>query len=264
MKVLIVEDDMLCADNIATYLKKSGIFSDLCYSGKEACHLVKNFNYDSILVDLNLPDISGNQVIKLIRNLANKHKSNTPIITISSDIIQENKIKSFIEGTDDFLIKPFDMRELILRIRSKICRQRGIPSSIVNIGEMTVNLDKQLVFINDKQVHLTKKEYQFIEILVLRLGSKVSKTTLFENLYPDCFDGPTKKIIDVIKCKTNKKIAKYTPHNYISTVWGEGYEILNPQEQKAHVENTIEIKTNDDNKDQDNLNNGKTSVFHQI
>ena len=252
MRVLIIEDDILYATNISKSFKKYGILSDICHLGREGINLFKNIDYDVILVDLLLPDINGNDIIKTIRSLPQKKKSNVPIITISGQNDLNDILKSFMEGTDDYLKKPFDVRELVMRVRNKVCRQRGITSNIIVISELTVNLDTRKVFVNSNEIKLTETEYSILELLILRKNSPANKQVIFDNLYARV-NLPGKKIIDVIICKIRRKIQQYSDFKYIETVWGVGYRICDPYQDQKNEENLEVTDDSEHNLDEDNF-----------
>ena len=139
--------------------------------GEEGIDLGKLYNYDIILLDLNLPDISGYEVVRALR-LA---KVKTPILILSGLAGTEDKVKGLGLGADDYLTKPFHRDEVVARIHAIVRRSRGHAQSVVTIGDLVVNLDEKSVEAGGARVHLTGKEYQILEILALRKGTTLSK-----------------------------------------------------------------------------------------
>lgn len=198
--------------------------------GEDGIDLAKLYDYDLILLDLNLPDMSGHEVLRQLR-LA---KIETPILILSGSDDTDNKIRGFGFGADDYLTKPFHREELIARIHAIIRRSKGHSQSIIRTGQVNVNLDAKSVDVGGKSVHLTGKEYQILELLSLRKGTTLTKEMFLNHLYGG-MDEPELKIIDVFICKLRKKLAEATEgDNYIETVWGRGYVMRDPVPEVAH------------------------------
>jgi two-component system cell cycle response regulator CtrA len=193
--------------------------------GEEGVDLAKLYDYDLILLDLNLPDMHGHDVLRQLR-LA---KIETPILILSGSDDTESKIKGFGFGADDYLTKPFHREELVARIHAIIRRSKGHAQSVIRTGKIAVNLDAKTVEADGKAVHLTGKEYQMLELLSLRKGTTLTKEMFLNHLYGG-MDEPELKIIDVFICKLRKKLAQATEgDNYIETVWGRGYVLRDPE-----------------------------------
>jgi two-component system, cell cycle response regulator CtrA len=187
--------------------------------GEEGIDLAKLYDYDLILLDLNLPDMNGHDVLRQLR-LA---RIDTPILILSGEDGTESKIKGFGFGADDYLTKPFHREELVARIHAIIRRSKGHAQSIIRTGRISVNLDAKTVEVGGTPVHLTGKEYQMLELLSLRKGTTLTKEMFLNHLYGG-MDEPELKIIDVFICKLRKKLSQATGgENYIETVWGRGY-----------------------------------------
>ncbi len=231
MRVLLIEDDPTISRSIELMLSSEG-FNIYCTDlGEEGLDLGKLYDYDIILLDLNLPDMHGYDVLKKLRTA----KVNTPILILSGLSEMENKVKGLGFGADDYLTKPFHKEELVARIHAIVRRSKGHSQSIINTGKLAVNLDTKTVEVEAKRVHLTGKEYAMLELLSLRKGSTLTKEMFLNHLYGG-IDEPELKIIDVFICKLRKKLAAASGgQNYIETVWGRGYVLRNPvnEEQEA-------------------------------
>jgi two-component system cell cycle response regulator CtrA len=171
MRVLLIEDDSATAQSIELMLKSESFNVYLTDFGEEGIDLGKLYDYDIILLDLNLPDISGYEVVRALR-LA---KVKTPILILSGLAGTEDKVKGLGLGADDYLTKPFHRDEVVARIHAIVRRSRGHAQSVVTIGDLVVNLDEKSVEAGGAWVHLTGKEYQILEILALRKGTTLSK-----------------------------------------------------------------------------------------
>ncbi len=230
MRVLLIEDDRATAQGIELMLKSEGFNVYVTDYGEEGVDLGKLYDYDLILLDLNLPDMPGFDVLKTLRVA----KVDTPILILSGNADIDNKVRGLGSGADDYMTKPFHKEELIARIHAVVRRSKGHSQSIIKTGDIAVNLDAKTVEVNGQRVHLTGKEYQMLELLSLRKGTTLTKEMFLNHLYGG-MDEPELKIIDVFICKLRKKLSAATNgDNHIETVWGRGYVLRDPvEEQKA-------------------------------
>lgn len=230
MRVLLIEDDPSTSKSIELMLSAEG-FNIYCTDlGEEGIDLGKLYDYDIILLDLNLPDMHGYDVLKKLR----LSKVTTPILILSGMGELENKVKGLGFGADDYLTKPFYKEELVARIQAIIRRSKGHAESIIRTGNLAVNLDTKTVDVQNQRVHLTGKEYAMLELLSLRKGTTLTKEMFLNHLYGG-MDEPELKIIDVFICKLRKKLAAIGGDNYIETVWGRGYVLRDPHESSQDV-----------------------------
>ena len=219
MRVLLVEDDRATAQSIEMMLKAEGLNVYVTDLGEEGVDLGKIYDYDLILLDLNLPDMSGMDVLRALR----VGKIDTPIMILSGSSEIETKVRTFSGGADDYMTKPFHKDELVARIHAVVRRSKGHAQSVIRTGEITVNLDAKTVEVSGERLHLTGKEYQILELLSLRKGATLTKEMFLNHLYGG-MDEPELKIIDVFICKLRKKLATATNgKHHIETVWGRGY-----------------------------------------
>lgn len=226
MRVLLVEDDAATAKSIELMLKSEGFVIDTTDLGEDGLEIGKLYDYDIIVLDLMLPDMDGYEVLRRLR----ASKIETPILILSGLGEMESKIKGLGYGADDYLVKPFDKRELLARIQAIVRRSKGHAQSKIQTGRMSVNLDARTVEVDNKTLHLTGKEYKILELLSLRKGTTLTKEMFLNHLYGG-MDEPEVKIIDVFICKLRKKLEILTDgENYIETVWGRGYVLRDPQE----------------------------------
>lgn len=226
MRVLLIEDDPLMTKSIEMMLKGEGFNVYSTDLGEEGLDLGKLYDYDIIVLDLNLPDMSGYDVLKKLRTA----KINTPILILSGMAEADKKVKGLGFGADDYLTKPFNREELVARIHAIVRRSKGHSQSIIKTGRLAVNLDSKSVEVDGQRLHLTGKEYAMLELLSLRKGTTLTKEMFLNHLYGG-MDEPELKIIDVFICKLRKKLASATSgENYIETVWGRGYVLRDPAE----------------------------------
>src|SRR6266853_21475 len=167
MRVLLIEDDSATAQSIELMLKSASFNAYTTDLGEDGVDLGKLYDYDIILLDLNLPDMSGFEVLRSLR----VSRVKTPILILSGLAGIEDKVKALGFGADDYMTKPFHKSELIARIHAIVRRSQGHAQSIVQTGDLIVNVDAKTVHINRVCVNLTRKEYQMLELLSLRSGT---------------------------------------------------------------------------------------------
>jgi two-component system, cell cycle response regulator CtrA len=231
MRVLLIEDDSSIAQSIELTLKSESFNVYTTDLGEEGVDLGRLYDYDIILLDLNLPDMSGFEVLRSLR----VSKVKTPILILSGIASIEHKVKGLGYGADDYMTKPFHKTELIARVHAIVRRSRGHAQSVVKIGDLTVNVDAKTVHIKQVRVNLTGKEYQMLELLSLRRGTTITKEMFLSQLYGG-MDEPEIKIIDVFMCKIRKKLANASDgKDYVETVWGRGYLLREPEEVSAKM-----------------------------
>jgi len=199
--------------------------------GEEGVDLGKLYDHDIILLDLNLPDISGFEVLRSLR----VSRVRTPILILSGQASTVDKVKGLGIGADDYLTKPFHKDELVARIHAIVRRSKGHSQSVIQTGELVVNLETKTVEVDGARVHLTGKEYQMLELLSLRKGTPLTKEMFLNHLYGG-MDEPEPKIIDVFICKLRRKLANAcNGKNFVETLWGRGHVLRDPCEGEARI-----------------------------
>jgi len=207
-------------------LKADGLQVYTTDLGEEGIDLAKIYDFDVILLDLQLPDMTGLDVLRHLRG----SRIETPVIMLSGTSAVDAKLRTFTGGADDYITKPFHNDELIARIHAVVRRSKGHANSVIQTGDITVNLDAKTVEVRGQRVHVTGKEYDILELLSLRKGTTLTKEVFLNHLY-NGMDEPESKIIDVFVCKLRKKLAIATNgREHIETVWGRGYVLRDPVE----------------------------------
>ena len=179
MRVLLIEDDSATAQSIELMLKSESFNVYTTDLGEEGIDLGKIYDYDIILLDLNLPDMSGFEVLRSLR----VSKVKTPILILTGLAGIEDKVRGLGFGADDYMTKPFHKDELVARIHAIVRRSKGHAQSVIQTGDLIVNLDTKTVEVNSARVHLTGKEYQMLELLSLRKGTTLTKEMFLNHLY---------------------------------------------------------------------------------
>jgi len=225
MRILAVEDDPAVSRSLALMLRSDTCIVDTADLGEEGIELAKVNTYDLILLDLNLPDLSGYEVLRALRVA----RVNTPVVIVSGLGATADKVRGLELGADDYLTKPFHKDELLARVQAVVRRSQGPTEEVVRCGDLVVRLDAQRAEVAGQPVPLTVKEYQMLELLALRKGMTVSKDMFLSHFYSGR-DEPGLKIIDVFMCKLRKKLAAMSGGiDYVETVWGRGYLLREPQ-----------------------------------
>ncbi len=231
MRVLLIEDDSATAQSIEVMLRSEGFNVYTTDLGGEGVDLGKLYDYDIIVLDLSLPDMSGYDVLRMLR----VNKVRTPILVLSGLAAIEDKIKGLGFGADDYMTKPFHKNELVARILAIVRRSKGHAQSVIHTGDLVVNVDTKTVEVHGQRVYLTSKEHQMLELLSLRQGKTVTKEQFLNHLYGG-IEEPEQKIIDVFMCKLRKKLSNASGgKEYIETIWGRGYVLREPSEGEVPV-----------------------------
>lgn len=215
-KILIVEDDVSIHNLIKEILLKENYKLLDAYSGSEAIMILEKENVDLILVDLMLPNVNGEEIIKKFRQI--------PIIVISAKISIEDKIKNLLNGADDYITKPFNNDELLARVKVRL-RNKSNYNHDLKFKELKLSIDSRTLYVCNNKVNLTKTEYAILKQLLLAPNKVISKNKMLELINfdtPDCDENSLKVHISNLK----KKIKKFSNNKYIESVWGIGYKIF--------------------------------------
>jgi len=231
VRVLLIEDDADLAKSVELTLRREGMQVDVTDLGEDGLEIGKLYEHDIIILDLNLPDVSGHEVLRRMRD----SRIRTPVLIMSGDSGIEQRLKGLGYGADDFVPKPVDMRELVARIRAISRRSQGHAASVIEVGRLRIDIDQKRAETADgKIVPLTVREFAIVEVLALRKNSTVTKETLMSQLYSSEVDEePEQKIIDVFVHKIRKKLEAATGEQCIETVWGRGYAMKDPCDVRA-------------------------------
>lgn len=216
-KILVVEDNMDIHNLIKEILEKENYKILDAYSGTEALMILEKEDVELILLDLMLPGINGEEIIKKVKNI--------PIIVISAKISPEDKVNVLLNGANDYITKPFNSEELIARVKVQLRINDG-KNEIRNLKykDMILNEDTHTIYINEKQIYLTKTEYAIIKQLLLNPKQVVTKTKLLELISEDTLDCDENSL-KVHISNIRKKIRNITNEEYIEAVWGIGFKL---------------------------------------
>jgi DNA-binding response OmpR family regulator len=220
MKILIVEDEPKLASYIQKGLEEQAYEVQLAYDGLMGKHMASGTYFDIIIMDVNLPKLNGFDLASSLRS----EKVKTPILMLTALGTTEDKLAGFDSGADDYLVKPFEFRELLARIRAlhKRSSEGPIKNGILKIADLEVNLDDKTVQRAGRKLELTAKEFSLLEYLIRNKGRVVSRVDIAEKVWDLHFDTGT-NVIDVYVNFLRKKVDKSFPTKLIHTVVGMGY-----------------------------------------
>ena len=216
--ILIVEDDIDIHNVIKKALEKKEYNVLNSYSGKEALLLIRNRNVDLILLDLMLPDIGGEEIIKKVKDI--------PIIVISAKMSEEDRVENLLNGANDYIIKPFSLNELLARIKVqlRLNKEKNINKSL-KYKEMYLDEELHYLYIGKKKIHLTKTENIIMKELLSRPEEIITKARLLDKISYDNLDFDENSL-KVHISNIRKKIRNITENEYIESVWGIGFKLL--------------------------------------
>lgn len=221
--ILIVEDDAHINNLLKEALEKEAFVCEQAFSGSEAKLLIEMKSYDLILLDLMLPGIKGEDVLTFIRS-----KGRIPVIVLTAKDSLDEKVDLLISGADDYITKPFEIKEVIARIGVQLRHSAsGFTENATSITYKDLILDRQnfTVTVNNSLLpRITKQEFAILELLVKHPKRVFSKEEIFEYAWEEPYMGET-KTLDVHISNIRKKIKKATDQEYIETVWGIGYKL---------------------------------------
>lgn len=227
MRALIIEDERSVSSVIKLAFEKNNQILDVAETGEDGISFLESYEYAIVILDLNLPDTNGYDILRKIRNHKKTSIKNVPVLILSGYGQVDSKIKGLSYGADDYLTKPFSTAELQMRIEAIIRRSTTQSTSIIKTGMLEIDINRHSAKIGEHELHLTTKEYLILELLSLKKNHTLSKEQILNHLYSSVDDEPELKIIDVFICKLRKKIEKYTNgKQYIQTVWGQGYQLV--------------------------------------
>ena len=222
MKILAVEDEKDLAESIFTYFNNEGNICEVVNSYEEARVKINIYEYDCALIDIMLPDGNG---LDLIREIKEK-QPNCGIILISAKSSLDDKIKGLDLGSDDYLTKPFYMSELNSRVKSVLRRRFYDGNKSVNFGEIKIFPEEKKAFVNDKEISLTKKEFDILLYLISNTKRVLTKESIAEHIWGDFADSYDKFDFVYTHVKNlRKKLSDAGCKDYIKSVYGTGYKL---------------------------------------
>jgi two-component system copper resistance phosphate regulon response regulator CusR len=220
MRMLLVEDEGKVARFVARGLKAERYAVDVAADGTSGLDHVRAYSYDLIILDLNLPGMSGTDLLRQIR----KNHPHVPVLILTARDNIDDKVKNFEEGADDYLTKPFSFAELLVRVKALLRRGPVTNSTTLRVAELELDRVAHKVKRGEKTIELTSKEFSLLEYLMMNTGRVLSRTMIVEHIWDQSFEGLT-NIVDVYVRQLRKKIDDGNEHKLFRTVRGVGYSI---------------------------------------
>jgi DNA-binding response OmpR family regulator len=221
VKILVIEDEKLLSESIMTCLKQEGFASDAASGYAAAIEKIESFDYDCILLDINLPGGNGLDILNQLK----RNKKTDAVLIISARNSLEDKIYGLQSGADDYLAKPFHLSELMARIGAIIRRKHSAGSNLIQCNELAIDTLAKSVSINNKLIELTKKEYQMLLYFAYNKNRVISKNAIAEHLWGDETESAANFDFIYTHVKNlRKKLIAAGSADYIQSVYGMGYK----------------------------------------
>ncbi len=218
MRLLVIEDDEALRESLCKQLTDSGFGVEQAADGREGLYFALEYPVDLAIVDLGLPEMSGIEVIREVRDKGKTY----PILILTARDRWQDKVDGLDAGADDYVVKPFHYEEVSARVNALLRRSGGWASSVLSAGPVTLDTSRQELKVNDAEVELTSYEYRIIEHLMMRAGEVISKTELTDRLYDQDFERDS-NVIEVFIGRLRKKIDPDNSLKPIETLRGRGY-----------------------------------------
>lgn len=225
MRILLVEDESKVAGFVKRGLVAERYAVDVAPDGKQGLEFARSFQYDLIILDLTLPELDGNTVLKRVRAVDTK----VPVLILTARDAVQDKVSNFEAGADDYLTKPFAFAELQVRVKALLRRGPVNRASTVRLKDLELDRLSQQVRRAGKRIELTTKEYSLLEYLMSNAGRVLSRNMIIEHVWDESFDGLT-NVVDVYIRHLRKKVDDPYEHKLIHTVRGVGYAVRDESE----------------------------------
>ncbi len=218
MRLLVVEDDATLRETLCSQLAEAGFGVEQAADGREGLYFALEYPIDLAIIDLGLPEISG---LDVIRQLREKGKS-YPILILTARDRWQDKVDGLSAGADDYVVKPFHFEEVTARVNALLRRSGGWASAVLSAGPVTLDTLRQDLSVDERSIELTSYEYKIIEHLMIRAGEVISKTELTDRLYDQDFERDS-NVIEVFIGRLRKKMDPENTLKPIETLRGRGY-----------------------------------------
>ena len=213
MRVLVVEDEPDLLASLVKALREDGYAVDGAADGEDGLFKAESYDYDAVVLDVMLPGMDGWELLRRLRK-----QKKTPVLMLTARDAVRDRVRGLDTGADDYLVKPFDLDELLARLRALIRRSASRAESHLQIGDVSIDMPARTVTLRGEPVTLTAREYALLEFLALHQGKVVTRTMLYEHLF-DENDSTLSNLLDVHVSNLRKKLG----HEFITTRRGHGY-----------------------------------------
>jgi two-component system copper resistance phosphate regulon response regulator CusR len=218
MRILIVEDEKKYLDILLRSLRGEGYTADGVGTAADAVEYLKSYHYDLVILDLQLPDGTGNGLLRRLRETGHT----MPVLVLTAHSELESKVENFQAGADDYVVKPVAMAELAIRVQALLRRGPALQENVLRAADLEINRLTRQVKRDGKRIELSPKEYSLLEYMFLHPGRVLSRTMIVEKIWDQSFEGLT-NIVDVYIGHLRKKVDEGHGHKLIRTVRGLGY-----------------------------------------
>jgi two-component system OmpR family response regulator len=213
MRILVVEDEPRLLKSLAKALREEGYAVDTAEAGDDGLYKAETYNYDALILDVMLPRLDGWEILQRLRK-----QKQTPVLMLTARDATKDRVRGLDTGADDYLVKPFDLPELLARLRALIRRAAGKPRPEIEIADIRIDTRAKAVTRGGDAVVVTAREYAILEYLALHRGELVTRTELYEHLFDES-DDTLSNLLDVHVFSIRKKLG----HDLIATRRGQGY-----------------------------------------
>lgn len=220
MRILLVEDDNSLRQGLAAALEKEGYLVDAMADGAEGLWSATEYPHIAAIIDLGLPKLDGLSLIQKLRKSGNS----CPVLILTARDRWQDKVEGIESGADDYVTKPFQVEEVVARLRALIRRSGGFDSSVIHCGEVSVDLSRHQVLLREQPISVTAFEYRILAYLILNSRRIVSKSELIDQLYGDELE-PDSNVLEVLIARLRRKLAPDHRNSPIETLRGQGYRM---------------------------------------
>ena len=223
MRLLVIEDEKKLADFVARGLRAERFAVDVAHDGTSGWEMLNACQYDLIVLDLMLPDLSGGDLLQRLR----RNRRDVSVLVLTARDATAEKVATFEAGADDYLTKPFAFAELLVRVKALLRRGSATRANVLRVGDLELDRLTQQVRRAGKRIDLTSKEYALLEYLMANADRVLSRTMIIEHVWDQSFEGLT-NIVDVYVRHLRAKVDDPHPQKLIRTVRGVGYSVSEP------------------------------------
>lgn len=218
MRILVAEDERDMNRLISKTLEKEGYGVDSCFDGEAALDYLESADYDGAILDIMMPKKDGYEVVRQLRSKG----KDVPVIFLTARDSIGDRVKGLDLGADDYLIKPFDFEELLARIRAMLRKRRGIASSVLTVGDLSIDTGNHQVKRGDRVIELSTREYAILEYMAMNQGKVLSREQIENHVWNFDYSGGS-NVVDVYISYLRKKIDGKEDPKLIRTIWGTGW-----------------------------------------
>ncbi|MFB2835550.1 two-component system response regulator RppA [Floridanema evergladense] len=225
MKILLVDDETELADPLKAILTRDGYNVDVAYDGISGSQLATQGNYDLLILDWMLPQISGLEICQELR----RQGKTTPVLFLTAKDTLDDRVQGLDAGADDYLVKPFELRELLARVRALLRRVTVLESATTHqrlkVGDLELDLENQVAYRQGRTIELSEKESQLLELLMSHPGQLLTHTEIYEYLWSG-EEQPSSNVLAALIRLLRRKIEANNESQLIHTVYGKGYRFV--------------------------------------